>query len=228
MTQDHPLSDEALRSKREAFDVSRRELTVKLEQVILELSESECPILTEIIKDLKDITSSKLDIQEALQKLLNGEIRTSQYEAERIQNLEPRIREFCENLTQLYHLYVFAITQQGGRVRSLRTERISQTVLERAEERLKALKADYLSDTGEEWSDVREEGPIILTKNLVRGNEISPELSDIVRHLKSEKTMRYLIMDFYNRYDLMFFISARLGRSCTSQEPTETRTESQG
>ena len=113
-------------------------------------------------------------------------------------------------------------------MRSLRTERISQTVLERAEERLKALKADYLSDTGEEWSDVREEGPIILTKNLVRGNEISPELTDIVRHLKSEKTMRYLMMDFYNRYDLMFFISARLGRSCTSQEPTETRTESQG
>ena len=81
----------------------------------------------------------------------------------------------------------------------MRAERSPRTVLEKAEERLKALKAEYFSDTGTEWSDVREEGPIILTNNAVTGNEVSPELTDIVKQLKREKAMRYLILNFYNQ-----------------------------
>ena len=104
--------------------------------------------------------------------------------------------KFCRCFSELSHLYVEAITYQGGLARSLRKDRKSRPELEKAEERLKALKVDYLSDTGEEWSDVREEGPIILTKNIVRGCEFSPELTDIVKQLKKEEALRY---PFYRR-----------------------------
>ena len=115
--------------------------------------------------------------------------------------MEPKIRKFWRTFSELRYLYVEAITYQGGLARSLRKDRKSRPELEKAEERLKALKADYLSDTGEEWSDVREEGPIILTKNAVRGMEISPELTDIVKHLKRDDVMRYklTLYHFYNR-----------------------------
>ena len=53
------------------------------------------------------------------------------------------------------------------------------------------MKDDYLSDTGQEWSDVREEGPVILTNNPVIGGEISSELTDIVKELKSKEALRY-------------------------------------
>ena len=213
MSEDYQLSDDALRRKQQAFDVSRRELTVVLEQVILELSATESFLrkmvsmiisisnesvlkekLPKIIKDLKDKSSSKLEIREVLWKLLDGEIRTTQSEAEKIKNIEPKISEFCETLTELYRWYYVAIVYQGRRVRLMRTERSPRTELEEAEERLKALKAEYLSDTGTEWSDVREEGPIILTRNAVNGDEISPELSDIVKQLKRDEAMRYIKM----------------------------------
>ena len=76
-------------------------------------------------------------------------------------------------------------------MRSLCKVRTSRSELEEAEERLKALRAEYLSDTGEEWSDVREEGPIILTRNAVKGPEISSDLTDIVKQLMSDGAMRY-------------------------------------
>ena len=104
---------------------------------------------------------------------------------------EQKITKFCSTLSQLYRLYFAAITQQARRVRSLCKVRTSWSELEEAKERLVKLKKDYLSDTGEEWSDVREEGPIILTRNPVKGLEISPELEDIVKQLKSDGAMRY-------------------------------------
>ena len=147
-------------------------------------------ILPKILKQLKDTSSSKLRII----KLLTDKIRNPQ-EAERIKqgNTEQKITKFCSTLSQLYRLYFAAITQQARRVRSLYQDRTSclLSVLEEAEERLETLKAEYLSDTGEEWSDVREEGPIILTRNPVKGLEISPELEDIVKQLKSDGAMRY-------------------------------------
>ena len=128
---------------------------------------------------------------------------------------------------KLYRLYYAAITYLGPRVRSLRMrrDRTSRSQLVEAEEWLETLKDEYFSDTGEEWSDVREEGPIILTTNPVTGGEISSELTDIVKQLKSNGAMRYFYMSGH-RYNLMLSISVKLGRSCTSQEPTEMRRES--
>ena len=229
MSQFHSPFDKALQAKREEFDETRKDLIAELEQVTLELSNAEGPsdsenkneneiesdigtdsdsdndrdsdpkkILPKILKQLKDTSSSKFRII----KLLTDKIRNPQ-EAERIKqgNTEQKITKFISTLSQLYRLYFAAITQQARRVRSLYQDRTSCLLseLEEAEERLETLKAEYLSDTGEEWSDVREEGPIILTTNPVKGQEISFELTDIVKQLKSEGTMRYLI-SFISRY----------------------------
>ena len=152
-------------------------------------------ILPKMLTKLKDTSSSKLKILNCL----TDEIRNPQ-EAERIKQeiTEQRIQNFDSTLSQLYSLYYAAITHQGGRVRSLCKDRTSRSELEEAEERLKVLKAEYLSDTGEEWSDVREEGPIILTRNPVKGLEISPELEDIVKQLKSDGVMRSVLSCHYN------------------------------
>ena len=195
MSQFLPPSDEDLRIKREELDNSRRLLTAELERVTLELSNATRPservpntFLQRIITDLNDIRSSKFDIRESL----NDEMSNPQ-EAEGInqQVTEQKITKFSSTLSQLYSLYFAAITHQARRVRSLCKDRTSRSELEEAEERLKALKLEYLSDIGEEWSDVREEGPIILTRNAVKGPEISSDVTDIVKQLKSDGAMRY-------------------------------------
>ena len=42
----------------------------------------------------------------------------------------------------------------------------------------------------EEWSDVREEGPVLLTTNTVRGSEVLPELREMTRQLRRENVLR--------------------------------------
>ena len=187
----------SLRAQRRQFEISRQELIAELERVTLELSNTTRPservpnkFLQRIIKDLKDTKSSKMKIR----KLLTNEIRNPQ-EAECIKQkvTENKITTFCETLSLLYCLYYEAITYLGGR---LRTDRTSRSNLEKGEKKLvEALKSQYLSDIGEEWSDVRGEGPIILTKNPVKGDEISPELSDIIKQLKSDGALRYVIYE---------------------------------
>ena len=195
MSEVQPPSGEDLRIKREELDDSRRELTAELERVMLELSNATRPservpntFLQRIITDLKDTKSSKFEIQQCL----NEEMSNPQ-EAKGLKQevTEQKITKFSSTLSQLYRLYYAAITHQARRVRSLCKVRTSRSELEEAEERLKALRAEYLSDTGEEWSDVREEGPIILTRNAVKGPEISSDLTDIVKQLKSDGAMRY-------------------------------------
>ena len=44
--------------------------------------------------------------------------------------------------------------------------------------------------TGSECSDVREEGPILLTTNEVRGNEILPELRGRLKELRRDNVIR--------------------------------------
>ena len=113
-----PTSDEALKIKRQEFHVSWQELTVEMERVMSELSYNAesflweiiskiIPILSEsvlkeMIKDLKDSTSSQIEIGVALEKLLNGKISIPRY--------EPKITKFCQTLAELYRLYYEAIT----------------------------------------------------------------------------------------------------------------------
>ena len=53
-----------------------------------------------------------------------------------------------------------------------------------------SLKEEFKTVTGKEWSDVREEGPILLTTNAVRGREVLPEWKGMVKQLRRENIIR--------------------------------------
>ena len=72
-----------------------------------------------------------------------------------------------------------AILEQTGRVRKLKVK----PEIEEATRELVSLKEEYKTVTGREWSDLREEGPILLSTNKVKGREILPELREMVKHL---------------------------------------------
>ena len=81
-----------------------------------------------------------------------------------------------------------AIVDQGRRVRKRR----SKSEIGEALKRQKLLKADYKAATGCVWSDVREEGPVLLTTNKIRGNEALPELQAMTKDLVKEKIVRFI------------------------------------
>ena len=84
-----------------------------------------------------------------------------------------------------------AIIDQGARVRKLRTDRrATESEVEEAERRQESLKADWKAATGGDWSEVREEGPILLTTNKVRGKEVLPELGERLKELVRENVIR--------------------------------------
>ena len=53
-----------------------------------------------------------------------------------------------------------------------------------------ALMAEFKAAPGGERSDVREEGPILLSTNIVKGNEILPELKARLKELINENVIR--------------------------------------
>ena len=53
-----------------------------------------------------------------------------------------------------------------------------------------ALMAEVKAASGGERSDVREEGPILLSTNIVKGNEILPELKARLKELINEHVIR--------------------------------------
>ena len=83
-----------------------------------------------------------------------------------------------------------AIIDQGARVRKLRKDRATESEIEEAEKRQESLKADWKTATGGDWSEVKEEGPILLTTNTVRGKEVLPELKERLKELRREDVIR--------------------------------------
>ena len=79
-----------------------------------------------------------------------------------------------------------SILEQTARVRNLKVK----PEIEEATRELVSLKEEYRTVTGSEWSDLREEGPILLTTNTVRGREVLPELREMVKQLRREKIIR--------------------------------------
>ena len=72
-----------------------------------------------------------------------------------------------------------AILDQTVRVRKLKVK----PEIEEATRELVSLKEEFKKVTGREWSDLREEGPILLTTNKVKGREVLPELKEMVKQL---------------------------------------------
>ena len=79
-----------------------------------------------------------------------------------------------------------SILEQTARVRKLKVK----PEIEEATRELVSLKEEYKTVTGSEWSDVREEGPILLTTNKVRGREVLPELREMLKQLRRENIIR--------------------------------------
>ena len=79
-----------------------------------------------------------------------------------------------------------AILEQTARVRKLKVK----PEIEEATRELVSLKEEYKTVTGREWSDLREEGPILLTTNKVRGREVLPELREMVKQLRRGNIIR--------------------------------------
>ena len=79
-----------------------------------------------------------------------------------------------------------AILEQTARIRKLKVK----PEIEEATRELVSLKEEFKKVTGREWSDVREEGPILLTTNAVRGREVLPEWKGMVKHLRSKNIIR--------------------------------------
>ena len=79
-----------------------------------------------------------------------------------------------------------AILEQTARVRKLKVK----PEIEEATRELVSLKEEFKTVTGKEWSDVREEGPILLTTNAVRGREVLPEWKGMVKDLRSKNIIR--------------------------------------
>ena len=93
-------------------------------------------------------------------------------------------------VSKLRSLLSELILAQLSLLMELRSIRADKSVIAEAERRLTALKAEFLADTGGEWSDVREEGPVLLTTNQVRGSDVLPELKLKLKQLRRENVLR--------------------------------------
>ena len=80
-----------------------------------------------------------------------------------------------------------AILDKIARVRRLKRK----PEIEEATRELVSLKEEFKRVARREWSDVREEGPILLTTNKVRGREVLPELREMLKQLRRENIIRY-------------------------------------
>ena len=94
-----------------------------------------------------------------------------------------------------------AILEQTARVRKLKVK----PEIEEATRELVSLKEEYKTVTGSEWSDLREEGPILLTTNKVRGREVLPEFREMVKQLRSENLIRFQCLNGAVKRYLLYY-----------------------
>ena len=129
-----------------------------------------------------------------------GAVRAGQPEHQDIEDQRAKIKRLRDDgadendirraVDTLASLLSKVIISQSARVRKLKTNRAGKSRIAEAERRLESLKAEYLADTGREWSDVREEGPILLTSNAVKGSEVLPELKEMTKDLRKRNVVR--------------------------------------
>ena len=125
-------------------------------------------------KSLESLEEAELKL-ESLESLLREAIiaHTAEVEKETKDNAaRSTISEAEQKLEPLKYRLREAIIYQGVRVRKLEGKPGKEEALKRQE----TLRADYKAATGLEWSDVRDEGPILMTSNAVRGREVREEL----------------------------------------------------
>ena len=123
------------------------------------------------LKAQEDLKEAEIQLwsQEAL---LREAIIAHTTEVEKLSKENKDISEAEQRLEPLKSRLREAIIFQGARVRKLEEGNEREEALKRQE----TLRADYKAATGLEWSDVRDEGPILMATNAVRGREVRGEM----------------------------------------------------
>ena len=119
-----------------------------------------------------------------------AEIRDQRARVTKLREDKAAESEIRKEVDKLRSLLSEAILAQLSLVMELRSDRAWKSVIAEAERRLEELKAEFLTDTGKEWSDMRAEGPVLLTTNEVRGSEVRPELQLKLKQLTGENVLR--------------------------------------
>ena len=118
------------------------------------------------------------------------EIRDQRARVTKLREDKAAKSEIRKEVDKLRSLLSEAILAQLSLVMELKWDRAWKSEIAEAEGRLKSLKAEFLADTGSEWSDVRAEGPVLLTTNKVRGSEVLPELKLELKQLTRGNVLR--------------------------------------
>ena len=138
-------------------------------------------------KFLESLEEAELKL-ESLESLLREAIIAHTAEVEKLTKYNAarsKISEAQQKLEPLKSRLREAIIYQGARVRKLEGNE-----KEEALKRQETLRADYKAATGSEWSDVRDEGPILMTSNAVRGREVRMELKQRLLELRRQNVIR--------------------------------------
>ena len=118
------------------------------------------------------------------------EIRDQRARVTKLREDKAAKSEIRKEVDKLRSLLNEAILAQLSLVMELRSDRAGKSVIAEAERRLEELKAEFLADTGSEWSDMRAEGPVLLTTNEVRGSEVRPVLKLELKQLTRGNVLR--------------------------------------
>ena len=137
------------------------------------------------LKAQEDLKEAEIQLwsQEAL---LREAIIAHTAEVEKLIKENKDISEAKQRLEPLKSRLREAIIFQGARVRKLEGKSEKEEALKRQE----TLRADYKAATGMEWSDVRDEGPILMTSNAVRGSEVRQELKQRLKDFREQNIIR--------------------------------------
>ena len=138
-------------------------------------------------KFLESLEEAELKL-ESLESLLREAIIAHTAEVEKLtkdNKDRSEISEAQQKLEPLKTRLREAIIFQGARVRKLEGNE-----KEEALKRQETLRADYKAATGLEWSDMRDEGPILMTSNEVRGREVREELRQRLTELREGNIIR--------------------------------------
>ena len=138
-------------------------------------------------KEWEEAVVSLQALMAEFQEIRGGEIRDQRA---RVTKLREDGGSPYAAVSKLRSLLSELILAQLSLLMELRSIRADKSVIAEAERRLTALKAEFLADTGGEWSDVREEGPVLLTTNQVRGSEVLPELKLQLKQLRRKNVLR--------------------------------------
>ena len=138
-------------------------------------------------KEWEEAVVSLQALMAEFQEIRGGEIRDQRARVTKLREDGSSPYAAVDKLRLLLSELILA---QLSLLMELRSIRADKSVIAEAERRLTALKAEFLADTGEEWSDVREEGPVLLTTNQVRGPEVLPELKLQLKQLRRKNVLR--------------------------------------